>query len=151
MKQVKNGTVFKRLGLGLAQHVAAAFVMVLLAVILFNSFLTVTTMKGQKTYSLDPLTQKSSFEESEVFQDLFQTAVNDVIRLGVIREQLETNGTFDPNKVIDVTKFMNRYGDPGKNYGTVTAQYELETSIGKRRSSISICIIFDKAWQNITA
>ena len=129
MKQVKNGTVFKRLGLGLAQHVAAAFVMVLLAVILFNSFLTVTTMKGQKTYSLDPLTQKSSFEESEVFQDLFQTAVNDVIRLGVIREQLETNGTFDPNKVIDVTKFMNRYGDPGKNYGTVTAQYELEDLI----------------------
>ena len=90
MKKGKSAILFKRLGLGLIQHVVAALVMALSAGILLNSFLTVTTMNGQKTYSLDPLTQKTSFEESEVFDDLFKTAISDVIRLGIIQDQLET-------------------------------------------------------------
>lgn len=118
--------VFKRLGLGLMQHLVAAVVFVLLAEILFNSFLTVSTMNGQKTYFLDPLSQKTTFEESEIFQDLFQTAVSDVIRLGIIRDQMETDGQFDAAKTIDVTSFMKRYGTPGMDYGTVTAEYKLE-------------------------
>ncbi|MBQ3906596.1 MAG: HAMP domain-containing histidine kinase [Lachnospiraceae bacterium] len=129
MKKGKSTAIFKRLGLGLAQHFVAAAVCVLIAVILFNSFLTVTTMKGQKTYSLDPLTQKSSFEESELFQDLFQTAINDVIRLGVIQDQMEVNGHFEASKVIDVTAFMNRYGATGVYYGISTARFKLEDLI----------------------
>lgn len=101
MKKGKSISVFRRLGLGLVQHIVAAIIMVLIASVLFNSFLTVTTMNGPKIYSLDPLNQKSSFEDSEVFRDLFKTAVNDVIRLGVIREQMETNHKFDASKVID--------------------------------------------------
>ena len=126
MKKGVKIPIFKRLGLGVAQHLVAALVLVLLAGILFNSYMTVQTMNGQKTYSMNPLEQKTSFEESEVFQDLFQTAVNDVIRLGIIQDQLETNGTFDSNKVIDVTAFMKRYGASGLDYGVATAKYELE-------------------------
>ncbi|MBO4750627.1 MAG: hypothetical protein J5546_09940 [Lachnospiraceae bacterium] len=121
--------IFKRLGLGMAQHLVAALVLVLLASILFNSYVTVPTMNGQKTYSLNPLEQKTSFEESEVFQDLFQTAVNDVIRLGIIQDQMETDGQFDPAKVIDVTAFMKRYGSAGLDYGVATAKYQLEDLI----------------------
>ncbi len=129
MKKGRSAIIFKRLGLGLIQHIVAALVLALSAGILLNSFLTVTTMNGQKTYSIDPLTQKSNFEESEVFDDLFKTAISDVIRLGIIQDQLETQGSFDPAKVIDVTAFMNRYGTQGKNYGTVTARYKLEDLI----------------------
>ena len=129
MKKGKSISVFRRLGLGLVQHIVAAIVMVLIASVLFNSFLTVTTMNGSKIYSLDPLNQKSSFEDSEVFRDLFQTAVNDVIRLGIIREQMETNHKFDASKVIDVTAFMNRYGTAGRNYGEATAKFKMEDLI----------------------
>lgn len=125
----KKGSVFKRLGLGLLQHVVAASVMMLVATVLFNSFLTITTMNGPKTYSLNPLIQKTAFEESEVFEDLFQTSVKDVIRLGIIREQMETEGKFDPGKVIDVTAFMKQYGEPSEDYGTVSASYRLENLI----------------------
>lgn len=129
MKKGTKTPAFKRLGLGLVQHVVSAFILVLLAMILFNSFLTVTTMSGRKTYSLDPLSQKSTFEESEVFQDLFQTAVKDIISLGIIQEQMETDGKFNSSKEIDVTAFMKRYGTPGTDYGTATAKYELEDLI----------------------
>lgn len=129
MKKGKSTTVFKRLGLGLVQHLVAAIIMVLIASVIFNSFLTVTTMNGPKIYSLDPLNQKTSFEDSEVFRDLFQTAVKDVIQLGVIREQMETNHKFDAAKVIDVTAFMKRYGTPGRNYGDATAKFKMEDLI----------------------
>ena len=122
-------STFKRLGLGLIQHVLAALILVFVAMVIFHSFMTVSTMNGQKTYELNPMSQETSFEESEVFQDLFQTAVNDVIQLVIIRDQMETNGRFDPLKTIDVTAFMDRYGVSGMDYGQVTAKYELENLI----------------------
>ena len=129
MKKGKRIPTFKRLGLGLAQHLVAALILVLLAGILFHSYVTVSTMNGQKTYFLDPLSQKVSFEDSEVFQDLFQTAVKDVIRLGIIQDQMETEGSFDSDKIIDVTAFMKRYGTAGMDYGVATAKYKLEDLI----------------------
>ena len=129
MKKGRKGYLFKRFGLGLIQHFAAAFVLVLLAMILFNSYLTINAMNERKTYSLNPLSQKSSFEESDIFQDLFQSSVKDVIHLGVIKEQMEINGKFNSSKVIDVTSFLNRYGEAGKDYGNASAKYELENLI----------------------
>lgn len=127
--QGKKNSTFKRLGLGLIQHIVAALILLFLAMVLFHSFMTVNTMNGQKTYSLDPVSQDTSFVDSEVFQDLFQTAVTDVIRLVIIRDQMESNGVFDATKHIDVTAFMNRYGVAGMDYGKVTAVYELEDLI----------------------
>lgn len=128
MRETK-ATIFKRLGLGLVQHIVAAFLLLFLAMVLFHSVMSVYTMNGQKTYSLNPMSQETSFEESDVFQDLFQTAVSDVIQLVIIRDQLETDGKFDAEKKIDVTAFMNRYGIAGMDYGNVTAVYELEDLI----------------------
>ncbi|MBP5281221.1 MAG: hypothetical protein J6Z22_01845 [Lachnospiraceae bacterium] len=129
MKKGIRSALFKRLGLGLVQHIVSALVLMLLAVILFNSFLTITTMTGRKTYSLNPLSQKNEFEESEIFQDLFQTAVKDIIKLGIIQDQMEKDGKFDAKKVIDVKAFMERYGADDGEYGNATARYELEDLI----------------------
>lgn len=121
--------VFKRLGVGLAQHCVAALFLLLLAGIIFNSFLSVSTMKGHKTYYLDPLSQNTAFEESEVFQDLFQTSVQDIIQLAIIRDQMETDGKFYSAKRIDVTAFMKRYGNNTRDYGQASVSYELEDLI----------------------
>lgn len=129
MKAKKKIPVFKRLILGLIQHLAAALVFVLAAGILFNSFIPVETMNGPKSYRLDPFSQKTTFEESEIFQDLFQTSVQDIIHLAVLRDQMEKNGAFDPEKIIDVTDFLVHYGENDREYGEITVRYPLEDLI----------------------
>lgn len=117
----------KRLGLGIIQQMLAAFISIAIAGVLFNSYLSVNSMQGTKTYFLEPLSTEPEFEDSDLFRDIFQTAVSDVMRLVVIKEQVETNGEFDSHKKIDVTKFANRKGTG--NGCSVTAVYELEDLI----------------------
>ena len=117
----------KRLVLGFLQHLLAMCIMVALAAILFHSYLTVQTMDGPTTYALAPLDAEPEFEDSDLFRDIFQTAVADITRLVVIKGQLETGGEFDTSKLIDVTEYANRKGN-GNNC-PVTAVYELEDLI----------------------
>lgn len=117
----------KRFGLGLVQQLMAMGIMIAIAGILFNSFLTVESMHGTKTYKIDPFNTERVFENSEVYQEIFRTAVSDITRLVVIKEQLETDGEFDPQKKIDVSQFAARKGTG--NGCPITAVYELEDLI----------------------
>ena len=117
----------KRLMLGFIQQTAALLLLVAIAAILFNSYLAVDTADGTKVYELSPLDAETEFEDSVIFHDLFQNAVSDIIQLMVIKGQMETNGTFDPYKHIDITEFAS-----DKKNGAdcpVTAIYELEDLI----------------------
>lgn len=95
--------------------------------ILFHSYLTVQTMDGQKTYALSPLTSEDEFEDSELFSQIFETSVSDITRLVVIKGQLETNGEFDSDKLIDVTEYVRNKN--AENACPITAVYELEDLI----------------------
>ncbi|MCD7835179.1 MAG: HAMP domain-containing histidine kinase [Lachnospiraceae bacterium] len=120
-------TTFKRICLELAQHLTAAGAMIVIAVILFNSYIGVTSMKESKTYWLDPLNTETEFEYTDVYNSILNTAVSDVLQLVAIREQLETDGEFDPVKYIDVTHYAGREQE-GYNCD-VTAVYTLENLI----------------------
>lgn len=120
-------STYKRLILGFFQHLTVMFIMVAIAGILFNSSIAVDTMDGSKVYRLSPLNTEPEFEDSEVFQDLFKTAVSDITKLVVIKGQIETDGEFDSQKKIDVTQFANRKGTG--NGCEVTVIYELEDLI----------------------
>ena len=115
------------IGLGLLQHIIAAFIFMICAFLLFNSYLTVESLEGNKTYKLDPLNAESQFEDSDLFRDIFQTAVTDVTKLVVIRNQVETDGVFDPRKHIDVTAFASRKSENPNC--KITAVYELDDLI----------------------
>lgn len=117
----------KRLVLGLVQQTAALLLLLAIAAVLFNSYLAVDTADGTKVYELSPLDTETEFEDSVIFHDLFQGAVSDIVQLMVIKGQMETNGSFDPYKHVDITEFAS-----GKNGGAdcpVTAVYELEDLI----------------------
>ena len=117
----------KRLMLGLVQQTAALLLLVAIAAVLFNSYLAVDTADGTKVYELSPLDAETEFEDSVIFHDLFQSSVSDIIQLMVIKGQMETNGSFDPHKHVDITEFAS-----GKSGGVdcpVTAVYELEDLI----------------------
>lgn len=117
----------KRMGLGFLQHILAAAICIAIVGVMFNSYFSVESMQGTKTYYLAPLSTEPEFEDSELFTDIFQTAVSDVTRLVVIKGQVETDGKFDSHKHIDVTKFANRKGVV--NDCKITANYELEDLI----------------------
>lgn len=109
------------------QHILAGTAMIIVAEILFNSYVTVNSMDGVKTCMVDFLGSDQEFEDSELFQDIFETSVSDITRLVVIREQLETDGVFDPARQIDVTAYASRRGNG--NDCPITAVYELDDLI----------------------
>lgn len=117
----------KRLGLGLIQHLMAVGILLAAAWIMFHSFLTVLSMQGAKTYKIDPFHTDEIFEDSEVYQEIFRTAVADITRLVVIKEELETDGEFDPGKRIDVTEYAASKGIGSPCDATV--QYALDDLI----------------------
>ena len=64
-----------------------------------------------ETYSLNMgLTDRSgtAFEDSDVFSQLFASEIYDITRMCVIKNQMETNGSFDADKKIDVIAYANR-------------------------------------------
>lgn len=117
----------KRFGLGFLQHMIAFVIMAALAGIIFNSYVAVESMNETKTYYLSPMDTEPEFEDTEVFRDIFTTAVSDITRLVVIKGQVETNDVFDPEKNINVTQFADRTGMG--NGCAVTAVYYLDDLI----------------------
>uniref|UniRef100_UPI0040577146 histidine kinase dimerization/phospho-acceptor domain-containing protein n=1 Tax=Acetatifactor sp. TaxID=1872090 RepID=UPI0040577146 len=117
----------KRFGLGLLQHLLAAAIMLIIAAIMFHSYVAVKSMNETKTYMINFYGKEDVFEESELFQNIFATAVSDISRLVVVKGQLETDGEFDGTRQIDVTEYANRKGN-GNNC-PVTAVYQLDDLI----------------------
>lgn len=117
----------KRFGIGLVQHLLAAAAMVALAGLLLNSYISVESIDGIQTYRIFSMDMSREFEESDVYHDLFRSAVSDIMQLVVIKEQLETNEVFDTGKRIDVTEYARKIG---KDAGcSITAVYELDDLI----------------------
>lgn len=115
------------MGLGTIQHLFAAGMFIIVAAIVFHSFVAVEFMNGTKTYRVYSFASGQVFEDTELFDDIYETAVSDITRLVVIKEQLETDGMFAPSKEIDVTKYANRKGNG--NGCPITAVYELDDLI----------------------
>lgn len=127
-KQRKN----KKTGGGLSvlhllQHVILSVCAVLLVLVLLNSFVFIDTFEGAVRFNLNDEHKSSSFEESDMFNQLFGNNVSNIIRLGVIRGQMETEGKFDAGKKVDVTAYANRFTGILPEY--VTATYYLEDLI----------------------
>lgn len=120
-------STFKRLCLGLIQHVLVVGILLAAAGLLLNSHVVVNSIDGERVYKIFPADMGVAFEDSEIYHDLFRSAVSDITRLVVIKKQLETDGIFDPSKEIDITVSAREIGvDQGCE---ITAVYELDNLI----------------------
>ena len=120
-------STFKRLCLGLIQHVLVTGILLAAAGLLLNSHVVVNSIDGERVYKIFPADMGVAFEDSEIYHDLFRSAVSDITRLVVIKKQLETDGIFDPSKEIDITVSAREIGvDQGCE---ITAVYELDNLI----------------------
>ncbi len=119
--------IVKRLSLGILQHILAACMTLALGGLLLNSYIAVDSIDGRQIYEIFPVDVGVEFEESEIYHDLFRSAVSDITQLVAIKDKLETNGVLDPSKRIDVTKYAAQIGEDQDC--AVTVEYELDNLI----------------------
>ncbi len=106
------------------QHAFFVAAAVLTAIVIMGSFVVISTKNGEVLRRVPVEEAGKTFEDSELFNQLFGNSVTDVICYGAIRAQMETEGKYDPQKVVDVTAFSGRYEGLKEEY--ITANYYLE-------------------------
>lgn len=120
----KNRKGLKALLLTL-QHAALAIMVFSVIVVTVGSTVRYEGVHSEGSYSYirsaDPGTP---FEDSDAFNHIFGYAVADVIRYGVVSSQMETQGAFDGDKLVDVTAYNYRNSGLPEQY--VTVNYRLE-------------------------
>jgi len=109
-------------------RISAVVVAAGIALILADSRIHVTTAKGSYSFMSTPYEREDvSFEETELFYDILEEQIEEVVRISVIRNQLETNGEYDAKKEIDISAYANRMEPVQSN--EVTAIYYLDDLI----------------------
>ncbi len=78
-------------------------------------------------FHFNPLSSGDNFRESAAFEDLFSIEAQQIIRYVVIRNQMETDGVFDGEKLVDITAYANRFKILEQPY--VTALYSLKDTL----------------------
>ncbi len=121
-KNGKSGKGIKGI-LHLLQHLCVAAAVIAVVVVTTGSTVIIQGISGTTSYSFNPSDQEKNYEDSELFNAIYGRAAADIIRFGVIRSQLETDGEFDNDKIIDVTAY--NYRDEGMPEKYVTARYKL--------------------------
>lgn len=107
------------------QHICLVVLVVAICIVIGGSAVRVDYFHSLFNYNLYAFqNQEGSYEDSEMFNTIFGYALSDIVRHGVVCSQLETDGSFDGGKIIDVTAYNYRNGDLPEQY--VTAEYYLE-------------------------
>lgn len=112
--------------LGVVQHILLAVTVVSLMIVAVSSRVSIEGLNQNLSYYYNPGVEdeNTAYEESGLFNHLFGYSVADVVRLGVISSQLETDGSFDGSKVIDVVAYNCRETGLPKQY--ISVKYFLE-------------------------
>lgn len=95
------------------QQVAAFTAALCFSVLTIYSYITVSVNENMYSarnlyYNLDLFAGEDSFEDTVAFRDMLFNSLREIIRYNVAKSQLETNGTFDGSKEIDIEAFYNR-------------------------------------------
>ena len=123
-KKPRKGNYGMQKVLCFLQHTALAVTVAALLLVIGSSMVRVHNRYGQSiVFYLFGENQNNTYENSNMFSTLFGYAFSDLVRYGVVSSQLETDGSFDSNKVIDVTAYNYRSGGLPERY--VTAEYYL--------------------------
>lgn len=123
-KKPRKGNYAMQKVLCFLQHTTLAIMVVSLLLVIGSSMVRVHNRYGQSiVFYLFGENQSNAYEDSNMFNTLFGYAFSDLVRYGVVSSQLETDGSFDSSKVIDVTAYNYRSGGLPEQY--VTAEYYL--------------------------
>ncbi len=94
------------------ERILAVVLAVSVTFVFINSFFNISTSYGiTYHYAVSPLEQEQAFEDKEIFQSLVLGNMEQITRYVVICHQLETNGRYDEDKKIEISKYANRNKD----------------------------------------
>ncbi len=116
-----------RMILCVMQHMLLGIAVTAMLIVAGGSRVSIDGFRGERsslTFNLLHQNRNVAYEDSEMFNTIFGYMMADIVRYGVVSSQLETDGSFDGSKVIDVTAF--NYRDSGLPETYVTAEYRLE-------------------------
>lgn len=84
---------------------------VCIGVVSCNAIISVPNRKNtlNLNYYISPFSRTAAFEDSDVFNDMVYDNLDDIVRYGVIRSQLETDGVFDKTKQIDIEQYARHF------------------------------------------
>lgn len=105
--------------------VAAAAV--ILTALSCNSTITVESNGILYQENISPFEKRDSFEDSALFNEILQEELRVITRMAVIKSQVETEGSYNGQKTIDVAYFAHRQEELPEE--TVTARYYLDDLI----------------------
>lgn len=78
---------------------------------------------------------RGNYFESPIFNNSYNNAINDIVRYSVLREQLETDGEYDPKKIIYIGSYAHRKSDD--LYEGPDAAYYLDDLLKWGRAAVS--------------
>lgn len=112
--------------LRILQHAALAAMVFSLIVTIACGTVRFEGLRSGGSYSdlIFSMNAGEDFEDSELFDRILGYTTADIIRYGVVCSQMETNGAFDGEKLVDVTAYNHRSEGMSGEY--VTAVYKLE-------------------------
>ncbi len=122
--------------LRISQHLFAGFIAFVLAYSVSSSSIVITGADGDYSYNLYKSDRSRAYEESLLFNNILGNNASNVLRLVAERSLFENGGTYDGNKKIDVTAYINRaFMLPG-DY--ITAVYYISDILKWGQSGISV-------------
>ena len=120
MKDKRLGRINVR---SVIQHFLAAFIVLVLLFSMLGTNILINGVNGDVSYSLHEADKSRAYEESYLFNNILGNNISNVLRLVAQRSQVETDGQYDGDKIIDVTAYVNRGSVLLGGY--VTAHYHL--------------------------
>ena len=118
-KSVKTGF------LKFLQHVLITVAAVMLLMYVASSIVVVSSYDKNEIYHLSASDQGRAYEESVFFNTVLGKETEGVLKYVTIRTQMETDGVYDPDKIIDVASYNARQENGYSGIEDVTAQYHL--------------------------
>ncbi|MCR5178257.1 MAG: hypothetical protein K6C95_04650, partial [Lachnospiraceae bacterium] len=113
-----------RIPISIAQHVMAALLAFFLIVIFAGQTVVLPGARGNVSYDIFESDRARRYEDSVLFNNILGNNISVIARLVAIRSQLETEGVYDREKLVDVTAYVNR-GTTLPGY-YITALYSVE-------------------------
>lgn len=114
----------KRQFLIILRRLAVALLVVAFTVLYCNSAIEVEINGNLYRQSIDLFEKRGSFEDSILFQSILEEEIRDITRMAVIKSQLETDGAYNGQKIIDIADYAHRQEELYEK--TVTAHFFLD-------------------------
>ena len=126
--KAKTGRGLRKMVIWL-NRISAVTIAVSIVFMLASSVISPAEENRTYTYFKTPIERnQTAFEDTALFTQILEKELEEITRMCVIRNQMETNGVYDGDKIIDITAFANR-DEVITDDTEVTAEYYLDDLI----------------------